>query len=62
MLMSKLKFVLKSISRLYYTTSSKSATPARIHLAGGAFVLSWALKTYVGPLCSVLYTGHMYTP
>ena len=42
-------------------TSTKSmsiATPAMTHRAGGDLVFSCAENTYVGPRCSVLYTGH----
>mmetsp|Transcript_24626 Transcript_24626/g.85662 ORF Transcript_24626/g.85662 Transcript_24626/m.85662 type:complete len:265 (-) Transcript_24626:432-1226(-) len=42
--------------------SSTMATPARIQRAAGLLVLSCARKTNVGPRCSVLYTGHRYTP
>lgn len=34
-------------------------TPANIHFAVGDFVRRLASKTYVGPRCWVLYTGHL---
>lgn len=42
-----------------HTISMTRTTPARTHFAVGAFVRRPASNTYVGPLCWVLYTGHL---